>query len=46
MKEIQSERVRLMLATDQLEQDERRMQRMQVMAANYGLPERFRGEAK
>ncbi|MGA3237030.1 MAG: hypothetical protein ABSG03_12035 [Bryobacteraceae bacterium] len=46
MKEIQSERLRLMLATDQLEQDERRMQRMQVMAANYGLPERFRGEAK
>jgi anti-sigma factor RsiW len=46
MKEIQSERVRLMLATDQLEQDERRMQRMQVIAANYVLPERYRGEAK
>jgi hypothetical protein len=46
MKEIQSERVRLMLATDQLEQDERRMQRMQVMAANYVLPERYREEAK
>jgi hypothetical protein len=46
MKEIQSERMRLMLATDQLEQDERRMQRMQVMAANYVLPQRYREEAK
>jgi anti-sigma factor RsiW len=46
MKEIQNERMRLMLATDQLEQDERRMQRMRVMDANYVLPERYRGEAK
>jgi anti-sigma factor RsiW len=46
IKEIQSERVRLTLATDQLEQDEQRMKRMQVIAANYGLPERFREEVK
>jgi anti-sigma factor RsiW len=38
MKEIQSQRVGLMLATDQLEEDERRMQRMKVMSANLGLP--------
>jgi Putative zinc-finger len=46
MKEIQNERVRLMLATDQLEQDERRMKRMQVVAANMVLPAGDREEVK
>jgi anti-sigma factor RsiW len=46
MKEIQSERVRLMLATDQLEQDERRMKHMQVVAANMVLPAGDREEVK
>jgi hypothetical protein len=46
MKEIQSERVRLMLATDQLEQDERRMKHMQVVAANLVLPAGDREEVK
>jgi hypothetical protein len=46
MKQIQSERVRLMVATDQLEQDERRMRHMQVVAANFGLPAGDREDAK
>jgi anti-sigma factor RsiW len=46
MKEIRSEHVRLMVATDQLEQDERRMRHMQVVAANFGLPAGDREDAK
>jgi len=46
MKEIQSERVRLMVATDQLEQDERRAKGMQISAANWGLPASSREEVK
>jgi anti-sigma factor RsiW len=38
MKEIQSQRMRLMLAADQLEEDERRMQRIKVQSANLVLP--------
>jgi hypothetical protein len=38
MKELRSERVRLMVATDQLEQDERRAKGIQISAANWGLP--------
>jgi len=39
MKEIQSDHVRIMMATAQLEQDERRVNKL--VAANYGLPERY-----
>jgi anti-sigma factor RsiW len=46
MKEIQTERVRLMVVTDQLEQDERRMKHMQVVAANFVLPAGDREDAK
>jgi hypothetical protein len=46
LKEIQSERVRLMVATDQLEQDERRMRHLQVVAANVVLPASDREAAK
>jgi anti-sigma factor RsiW len=46
MKEIQTERVRLMVATDQLEYDERRMQHLQVVAANVVLPAGDREDAK
>jgi hypothetical protein len=44
MKEIQSDRVRLMLASSQLEQYQRRVN--QVVAANFGLPERYHEEVK
>jgi hypothetical protein len=46
VKEIQSEHVRLMLAADQLEQDEQRMRRMQFLSANLALPETAREEVK
>jgi len=46
MKEIQTERVRLMVVTDQLEQDERRAKGMQISAANWGLPASSREEVK
>jgi hypothetical protein len=44
MKEIQTERVRLMVATDQLEYDEKRAK--QALAANMGLPAGDREDAK
>ena len=46
LKQIQGEHLRLTLATDQLEQDERRMRRMQVLSANLVLPESAREEVK
>ncbi len=46
LKQIQSERLRLALATDQLEQDERRMRRMQVVSANLVLPQSAREDVK
>jgi len=46
MKEIQTERVRLVVVTDQLEQDERRAKGMQISAANWGLPASSREEVK
>jgi hypothetical protein len=46
MKEIQTERVRLMVATDQLEQDERRVKHLQTVASNMVLPAGDREEAK
>ncbi len=46
MKEIRSERVRLMLATDQLEQDELAGQAHAGSAANYVLPASSREEVK
>jgi hypothetical protein len=46
LKEIRSERMRLLVATDQLEQDERRMRHLQVVAANVVLPASDREDAK
>jgi hypothetical protein len=46
LKQIQSEHLRLTLAADQLEEDERRMRRMQVVSANLVLPESAREDAK
>lgn len=44
MKEIQSDRLRLTLATAEIEQNERRVNNL--VSANYVLPERYREEVK
>jgi len=44
MQEIEADRVRLMLAATQIEQNERRVNKL--VAANYGLPERYLEEVK
>jgi hypothetical protein len=46
LKQIHSEHLRLTLATDQLEQDERRMRRLQVVSANLVLPQSAREDVK
>jgi hypothetical protein len=46
LKEIRSERMRLLVATDQLEQDERRVRHLQTVAANVVLPASDREGAK
>jgi anti-sigma factor RsiW len=46
LKQIQSEHLRLTLATDQLEEDERRMRRMYVLSADLVLPKSAREDLK